>query len=98
MCLGERSKFVYVNAQGRMEAKPHDDRVVSFMIACEMLRFVRESPNVVDEMPEKTLVFGTREYMAEAWLAQQEEARRTGNSNRLLGKTREGRSGRTRRV
>ena len=94
----EMSKFVYVNAQGKMEAKPHDDRVVSFMTACEMLRFVRESPNVVDEMPEKTLEFGTREYMAEAWLAQQEEARRRGNSNRLLGKTREGRSGRTRRV
>ena len=96
----EMSKFVFVNNQGKMEAKPHDDRVVSFMIACEMLRFVRESPNVVDEMPEKRVKFGSFEYMRQIFAVQQEELRRPqgGNSKRVFGKDRGGRGKRASRV
>ena len=96
----EMAKFVYINERGAMEAKPHDDRVDAFMIACEMLRYVKASPNIVDEAPKAGPEVGTAEYMQAVWQAQKNEKVNNGprNSNRLYGKKRIGRSKRSKLV
>ena len=60
-----------MNDRGAMEAQPHDDRVMAVMIATEMLRYVREKPNVVEEAPTR-VEYGTHEFMSLMWETQKD--------------------------
>ena len=91
----EMESFVYLNDRGAMEAQPHDDRVMALMIACEMMRFTRESPQVVKESPPK-VEYGSHEFMALMWEIQREYSTLSMHrpGTRVHGKNRGGRSGR----
>ena len=99
MCIDtkkEMESFVYMNDRGAMEAQPHDDRVMGVMIATEMLRYVREKPQVVEEAPNR-VEYGTHEFMSLMWETQKDynalSLQRPGT--RVHGKNRGGRSGRS---